>query len=263
MNNIILDRISPDLAYKENWRSYLNSDKLPDEERFVLGADVFYEPDYNLVGVAYSWHLLHAHKLRERDIQFSFDKVRSELQHYDPATRTDCDFLKKLILEVSQGFAHSGIFTNDNESPWLCIALVRLQQNYLTVASIGGIDIYAFRNNRSGQIIESNRMNETTRWALTDDAINLSDINSREVTVNSDDLLIIATDSMREVIAGANLGDFSRTGACDPKSANRRLRDTLRIQSGRYDDPTKHDLPGAYTDYYIRGFGAAWAIVGV
>ncbi len=265
MAGIILGRISPELVYKYkwDWRQYLGLDTISGQHKLKVGADAFYEPDYGLIGVAYSWHLLRAYSLRERDIQLAFNTIQIGLRDYDPAVQTDSAFLKELILGIAHAFACVGISPEiRDDAPWLCIALMRLQGHHMTVASVGGLDVHVFRGNKYGQLIESNQMSQSTRWALTDSVVAPSEIDSRDVMVAPGDLIVLATDSMRETIVSAELGKFSKIGVCsDPGVVNQHLLDTLKAQPGRYDDPTRNELPGAYTDYYIRGFGAAWAVV--
>jgi hypothetical protein len=265
MAKVALSRISPELAHAQNWRRYLGLDIIPGEENFYFGADAFHDSDHNLFGVAYSQHSYDWYSLGQRDVQLAFETIQHTINTDKFVDQRDARTLQKLLQRVTQSFAALNVPPEDDHAtPWVRIALVRLHGTRLSSVSIGDVNIRVIHSDGSNQVLQGSKL-------LTDDSkyqmsltlttdFDPSWVNLYEIMTNPGDLIVVATSSMEEVIAEADLSNFSGLDTCDPEAASQHLIDVLKSQPGNINDPPGTPRPGRLTDYDIRGCGAAWAI---
>jgi hypothetical protein len=260
---VCLGRISSDLIYKKNWRQYLNQSNLLNKQDFIFGADTFYEADYNLLGVAFSWHWYDAYPLRERDIQLAFETIQATLHSNDREIQKGSTFLQKLLIRVSDAFAALNVPPeNHHDVPMIGITLVSVEGDRLSIANRGGVDVY-LTCPKGIQWLTEEWTKDFPEVGFLDTNLNPASINLKEVTVRPGDLVIVATSSMREVLAEANLSSFSNQDTCNPKAASQDLINIIQSQPGTIDDPPTQERLGRTTEYFIRGCGAAWAIASI
>lgn len=260
MTKVAVGRISPQLAIQEDWRTYLETDVISDSE-FYFGADTLVMPPHTVFGVAYSYHPYQHYPLAQRDVQLAFDTIRASAGTQRQEVETDSKSLRRWLLTVSQAFAELNDSAEDyHTAPWVRIALVRVQRCHLSAAVVGDVHLYVVHPDGCKQVTAGRRKNATRVSPRLVAGLDPSVIALHEIEVKTADPIVVATASMDEVIIGADLDTFIKSRSCDPEVISRHLIDTLKSQPGRGSDPLGSGRLGRSTDYYIRTWGAAWAI---
>jgi hypothetical protein len=246
------------------------------KDNFVFGADSMWVPDCDVFGVAFSYHHYHLYPISERDVQAAFGVVRAILSGRDPSKPIDVHCLEAVLLAIHNSFVHLDIHAhiagiefeptglpdmpepaNDPESePFVHIALLRLHEQRLSIASVGNFPVYVVRSTGhelifgwdwfSGIYAAGERHFGGARIAASGDIPN---INLWEGEIERGDLIVAATPTLPRVIALAKLQDLVSTASCNPRAVDHHLLTTLR--SAMSESPT--DSP-------IDHWEAAWVI---
>ncbi len=289
MTKVALSRIGLRSPYDVSWRVYLKSDAVFEGE-LIFASDVLYEPEYDLVGIANSYHHYHLYPLSQRDVQVAFNLLRSALRNHSPTAQTDATFLRDLLLAVHQGLADidmrehaTGIekplgiphlqepATDPAAVPIVRIVLVRVQGHRLSITKVGNALVYLVRQTGHELLIGHEILpvvdkSEVIRESLHGPYLTAHrpppaiDLCEREIQPG--DLIVVATDTLEEVIAGASLSDLVDTSACDPEVISRHLMNTLKSQPDRVGEHLLcNGVPGTWTDGAVAWWGAAWAVI--
>ncbi len=256
MLKVALGRIGKPMPRQDDWRRSLEAETMASDE-FIFAADAFAVPEYDIFGVAHSYHPYDSFPFAQRDVRLAFDTIRAALHLHDrPQVETDSTFLQKLLMLVVDAFTDLNEPPGDEDystAPWVAITLARLQEKRLTYALVGNVRTYVIESEACTKIIP------VVRAAALKPGIDPSGMELRELAVEPGEMVVLATWDMEKIIRAANLSELVEKGLYDPEVADRRLLDRIEFQPGA-DAPPETVRLAQSTRRTLQFMGAAWAI---
>ncbi len=243
------------------------------KDKIIFGSDAFWLPEYNICGVAFSYHHYHLYPISERDVQAAFESIRTTLSKSDSLEQTNLELLQNLLKTIHHSFTKIDIATHidgiefedtgipnlpkpvdDPESePLIHIVLLCLEEQHLSIASVGGFEVYAVQPT-SQKVIFGRDIDRGKDVGGAPDfpgpfiAKNLAmpEIYSTEVKVQPNDLILVTTPLLSPLIAAKiKLEAYVNKEDCNLESIDQQLMTMLESTS---------------MTSIIKTWGAAWAI---
>ncbi len=253
-----------------------------------FASDAFWDSNSGVFGVASSTHSYDLYPIAERDVQAAFEIIKKGLPKSVADGLTGVDLLQGQLQAINQGFTEIDLRThiagiefhrssklpkpiNDPEArPLVKVILLQLKGQQLYIASIKGFLVYVIRQEGQELVFgwdwfRHERVIVGPDWpgpfiAGRSGGLKASEIYSLRTEVKPGDLIVVATESMSEVIAAARLNQLVRTSGYDSEAIGRHLMHTLKSIAP---EDSLELMSSSATKSRVRMWGAAWAIARV
>jgi hypothetical protein len=272
--------------YDHDWRSYLAMDTIP-AELLVFGqllflSDAFLAPEQGIFGIVrsfYSWSDLSF--LAHYNVQFAMTTLRESLQNPNLTESKDTISLPQLIEKVYHAFQNMDVrshlvdaqrlmnlpnlgeaYRDVNIIPNVMVTLAQLQEQHLSLASLGGVAINVAGVTGYQEIVSYRGINSSSfdwgHFLYSGEA--LPPIETHELIVEPGDLVVAATFSLGEVIRKAQFKPFIGVNTCDTESVNQYLLATLKTLLDGVDSNASDTSLGGFIERMVASFGGTWVI---